>query len=47
MKVDRDDRTEKLTCLTVKYRQDFKKCYDWQRYNIKVDRWITRIKGEL
>jgi hypothetical protein len=56
IELGRDSRRGKIMSLTLKYwhrilcmdNQEFvKKCYDWQKDNIKSDSRAKRVKGEL
>jgi hypothetical protein len=56
IELGRDSRRGKTMSLTLKYwkrilcmdNQDLvKKCYDWQKDNIKSDSWAKRVKEEL
>jgi hypothetical protein len=56
IELGRDSRRGKTMSLTLKYWQRIlhmanqelvKKCYDWQKDNIKSDSWAKRVKEEL
>jgi hypothetical protein len=56
IELGRDSRRGKTMSLTLKYWQRIlrmnnqellKKCYDWQKDNIKSDSWVKRVKEEL
>jgi hypothetical protein len=56
IELGRDSKRGKTMSLTLKYWQRIlcmdnqelvKKCYDWQKDNIKSDSWAKRVKEEL